>query len=60
MSIDFFHAPERGTAEILLRELKRLASDKRTIGGNKAEEFKNLKGKTWVTRGNVLCLFPQV
>jgi hypothetical protein len=53
ISIDFFHAPERGTAEILLKELKSLASGKRAIGDNKTEEFKNLKGKTWVTRGNV-------
>ena len=53
ISIDFFHTPERGTAEILLEELNSLASGKRVILGNKTEDFKNLKGKTWVTRGNL-------
>jgi hypothetical protein len=51
-AIDFFRAPERGTAELLIRDLSsRLAGESAETGlpGKRAE----LRGKTWVTRRNI-------
>ena len=51
--IDFFQAPERNTAELLIRELANHVSDSPAAGTNDAAGLGDLKGKTWVTRRNV-------
>jgi len=52
-AIDFFKAPERGTAELLIQDLAARSSG----GGPYAPAFKDergaLKGKVWVTRKNL-------
>jgi hypothetical protein len=52
-AIDFFGAPERNTAELLIRELANHVSDSQTVGTNDAAGLGDLKGKTWVTRRNL-------
>lgn len=52
-SIDFFHAPERGTAELLLKELSSQASHQPPVAYAAREGLENLEGKTWVTRKNI-------
>jgi hypothetical protein len=52
-AIDFFQAPERNTAELLIRELAHRASDSTTVGTIDAPGFGDLMGKTWVTRKNL-------
>jgi len=51
--IDFFQAPERNTAELLIRELANHVSDSPAAGTNDAAGLGDLKGKTWVTRRNL-------
>lgn len=52
-AIDFFRAPERGTAEILLKELaKRLSGQSETAAASE-ERREDLSGRTWVTRRNL-------
>ena len=53
VSIDFFQSPERGTAEILLREIKNLSQGKKSSGSHSSAAIKQLQGKTWVTRDNI-------
>ena len=51
--IDFYQAPEQGTAEILLNNLAaQVAGEVSTTSATK-EGFDTLKGKTWVTRKNL-------
>ena len=51
-AIDFFRAPERGTAELLIRDLSsRLAGESAETGVR--GEIAELRGKTWVTRRNI-------
>jgi hypothetical protein len=52
-AIDFFQAPERGTAEILLRDLASRAAGHASAATAVKEGFDNLKGKIWVTRKNL-------
>jgi len=52
-AIDFFKAPERGTAEILLKELATRLSGQASFATPLKGELENLKGKTWVTRENL-------
>lgn len=51
-AMDFFQAPERGTAELLIRDLSsRLAGESVETGVR--GELAELRGKTWVTRRNI-------
>lgn len=52
-AIDFFQAPERGTADILLRELAHLTSSHKSIRDEQNGIGENLKERVWVTRENV-------
>ncbi len=52
-AIDFFQASERGTAEILLKDLASRASRKPLVACAAREGLDNLEGKTWVTRKNI-------
>ncbi len=52
-AIDFFQTPERATAELQLRELGNLLSGQPSVGTTSRDGIGDLKGKTWVTRGNV-------
>ena len=52
-AIDFFQAPERGTAEILLTELATRLSGHASTENTAEIKLHNLKGKTWVTRKNL-------
>jgi len=52
-AIDFFHVPERATAEILLSELENLLSGQTSDVNTAKEGIANLTGKTWVTRENI-------
>ena len=52
-AIDFFQAPERATAELLLKELGHLLSDRPSAGNTAGEGIGDLVGKTWVTRANL-------
>lgn len=51
--LDFFQAPERGTAEMLLRKLAARASGETSPATASPAGLGNLKGRTWVTRGNL-------
>ena len=53
IAIDFFRSPERGTAEILLREIKNIGSGKKPQESQKSSAIAQLRGKTWVTRENI-------
>jgi len=52
-AIDFFQAPERGTAEILIKNLATRVSGQATAATTVKEGLDNLEGKTWVTRKNL-------
>ncbi len=52
-AIDFFQAPERGTTEILLKELATRLSGQASTETTAEIKLHNLKGKTWVTRKNL-------
>ena len=52
-TIDFFQAPERGTAETLIKELAFHLSGQTSAVTAAKEGIDRLKGKTWVTRKNL-------
>jgi len=52
-AIDFFKAPERGTANLLIRDLAALSSGDVTDSAAPTEGLAALKGKVWVTRKNL-------
>lgn len=51
--IDFFHSPERNTAELLIEELANRLSEPSMTGNPAVTGIGNLSGKTWVTRRNL-------
>ena len=51
--IDFFQAPERGTAEILIKNLAARLSGQGFTATDVKDKLDNLKGKIWVTRENL-------
>nr|WP_321398442.1 chromate resistance protein ChrB domain-containing protein [uncultured Desulfobacter sp.] len=51
--IDFFNAPERGTAEILIENLFNIASGPRKPISDSKVNTTAMNGKIWVTRKNV-------
>ncbi|MFH1981415.1 MAG: chromate resistance protein ChrB domain-containing protein [Pseudomonadota bacterium] len=53
VAIDFFKAPERGTAEILLQNLEVRLAGQASTGNPLSEAIGKLKGRTWVTRENL-------
>jgi hypothetical protein len=53
VAIDFFQAPERETAEILLKELVYHIHGPAPVRLEQKGEIKNLKNRTWVTRKNI-------
>ncbi len=53
VTIDFFKAPERGTAEILIRNLAARSSGDRTDAVAATDGLDELKDKIWVTRNNI-------
>lgn len=53
VTIDFFHASERGTAEILLRKLVSVTSIHKSIRDNNKGAPENFKERVWVTRSNI-------
>jgi hypothetical protein len=52
-AIDFFQAPERGIAEMLIKDLMARLSGQTSRTAIIKEDLDNLKGKTWVTRNNL-------
>jgi hypothetical protein len=55
VDVDFFNAPERGTAEILLKDLSSMITGtKRAVVALDTDPIE-LKGKTWVTRQNIFA-----
>ena len=52
-NIDFFHTPERNTAELLIEELADRVSGPSMAGDTAASGVGSLTGKTWVTRQNL-------
>ncbi len=52
-AIDFFKAPERGTASLLLKDLAARLSGGETDAVASTEAIDGLKDKVWVTRKNV-------
>jgi len=53
ITIDFFNASERGTADILFKELEKVINNSKPVKIEGKGETKNLKGRTWVTRKNL-------
>lgn len=53
VGIDFFLAPERGTAEILIKDLVVRSSGDPTDSLPPTDGLDELKGKVWVTRKNI-------
>lgn len=53
ISIDFFKAPERGTAELLLNEISNRLTDKKPVNDRKPYKADDFNGKTWVTRSSI-------
>lgn len=51
-AIDFFHAPERGTAEMLIKDLEAKVWAEKAAPIPFKENSGNLQGRTWVTRQN--------
>ena len=51
--VDFFEAPEKATADILLRDLAARASDEAATNGSHPDANRDYKNKVWVTRTNV-------
>ncbi len=52
-AIDFFMAPERGTAEILIQDLTARLSGQSSNDRSAMHTRDGLRGKTWVTRKNL-------
>lgn len=52
-AIDFFEAPKRGTAEILVKDLIVRSSDEPSPEAVIKERIDHMKGKIWVTRENL-------
>lgn len=52
-AIDFFQTPERGPAEILIKDLASRLSGQASTATTVKDGLDNLKGKTWVTRKNL-------
>ncbi len=52
-AIDFFQAQERGTVEILLKDLASRVFRQPSVSHAVKEGIDSLKGKTWVTRKNL-------
>jgi hypothetical protein len=52
-AIDFFQAPERGIAEMLIKDLMARLSGQISRTAIIKEDLDKLKGKTWVTRNNL-------
>jgi hypothetical protein len=52
-TIDFFEAPERGTAEIIFKGLAARLSGQSSTATTVKKDLHNLKGNTWVTRKNL-------
>ena len=52
-AIDFFQAPERGTAEILIQDLTARLSGQGSNESAAMHTLDGLRGKTWVTRKNL-------
>ena len=52
-AIDFFKAPERGTADLLIRDLAACSSGDAANFAVSVERIDSLKGKVWVTRKNI-------
>jgi len=53
VGIDFFKAPEKGTAEILIKDLMARSSGTGTDPVARTGGLNGLKGKVWVTRKNI-------
>lgn len=53
IDVDFFNAPERGTAEILLKDLSSIVTGTRRAVVTSDTDPAKLKGKSWVTRQNI-------
>ena len=51
--IDFFHSPERNTAELLIEGLANRLFKPSATGDPVVADIGNLSGKTWVTRPNL-------
>ena len=52
-AIDFFQTPERATAELQLKKLGNLLAGQSAVGSEVRDSPADLRGKTWVTRGNL-------
>ena len=52
-AIDFFKAPEKGTASLLINDLTARSSGEGTDAAAPTESLDALKGKIWVTRKNI-------
>ncbi len=52
-AIDFFYASERGTAEILIKDLAARLSGERSDSSAVKNELDELRGNVWVTRKNL-------
>jgi len=53
VGIDFFKAPEKGTAEILIKDLMARSSGTGADPVARTDGLNGLKGKVWVTRKNI-------
>lgn len=54
VTIDFFHTPERATAELQIKELEKLLAGQLAAGSDETRgDLSDLIGKTWVTRSNL-------
>lgn len=53
VGIDFFKAPEKGTAELLIKDLMARSSGSGTDSVTRMDGLNGLKGKVWVTRKNI-------
>lgn len=52
-AIDFFKAPDRGTANLLIKDLAARTSGDASDVGASTEQLDAMKGKVWVTRKNL-------
>ncbi|MGD9826075.1 chromate resistance protein ChrB domain-containing protein [Desulfobacter sp.] len=52
-AIDFFRTPERAAADLQLKALEKLLAGAPAADTDTVDGFADLKGKTWVTRGNL-------
>ncbi|MFA5905429.1 MAG: chromate resistance protein ChrB domain-containing protein [Desulfobacula sp.] len=53
IAIDFFHASERGTADILFKELEKTINSSTPVKIEGKGETESLNGRTWVARKNI-------